>query len=132
MPCQAADRPARPAPLPHSGPDAAGTAAPTSPKPRRPPSSTAPPPPSGSIRPETSASCGPVATLPGSSICLHGEAENRTTRVLPNPDNPCATDRCPAAMLTGRWAAIEYVVSAARRGGTFHFERLPVLAWVGT
>src|SRR5258708_3070540 len=92
MPCPAADRPAPQARLPHTGPDTAGTAAPTSPKPPRPPSSTAAPPPSGSIRPETSASCGPVATLPGSSIRLPSEAENRTTRVLPNPDNSCAID----------------------------------------
>jgi hypothetical protein len=30
--------------------------------------------------------------LSDSSIRLLAEAENRTTRVLPNPDNSCATD----------------------------------------
>ncbi|HLK80216.1 MAG TPA: hypothetical protein VKT99_01795, partial [Xanthobacteraceae bacterium] len=47
----------------------------------------------GSKRPETSASCGPVATSPGSSIRPLAGAENRTTRVLPNPDNSCAYDK---------------------------------------
>src|SRR5207237_3658300 len=67
-------------------------AAPTGPAALPPPSSIAPAAPNGSKRPETSASCGPVATSSGSSIRLQPEAENRTTRVLPNPDNSCATD----------------------------------------
>ncbi|MBI2802877.1 MAG: DUF3987 domain-containing protein, partial [Gammaproteobacteria bacterium] len=46
----------------------------------------------GSIHPETSASCGPVATSSGSSSLLLRRAQNRTTRVLPNPDNSCAYD----------------------------------------
>src|SRR5262249_29897544 len=90
--CQVAGRPDRRARPPRSGPDSAGTDAPTSPATRRPPSSTAHAPPSGSIHPETSASCGPVATSPGSSIRPLAGAQNQTTRVLPNPDNSCAYD----------------------------------------
>jgi hypothetical protein len=37
-----------------------------------------------SKHPEISASCGPIATSPGSFLGLLAEAENRTTRVLPN------------------------------------------------
>jgi hypothetical protein len=33
----------------------------------------------------------------GSSIRLPTEAENRTTRALPNPDNSCATDMTSSA-----------------------------------
>ncbi len=33
-----------------------------------------------------------TATLSGSSIPLLGRPKNRTIRVLPNPDNSCATD----------------------------------------
>ena len=40
----------------------------------------------------TSASCGPVATSSGSSIRPLAGAKNRTTRVLPNPDNSGAYD----------------------------------------
>jgi hypothetical protein len=40
-----------------------------------------------------SSSYGPVATLPGSSPRSCAGQENRTTRVLPNPDNSCAYDR---------------------------------------
>jgi hypothetical protein len=45
----------------------------------------------GSTRSKTSASCGPPAISSGSSIRLPTEARNRTTRVLPNADNSCAT-----------------------------------------
>src|SRR5262249_37876280 len=30
------------------------------------------------------------------TCCLHTEAQNRTTRVLPNPDNSCGTDPRPS------------------------------------
>ncbi len=59
------------------------------------PSSTTARSPSGLEHPETSASCGPVATLPGSSPRSFAGPRNRTTRVLPNPDNSCAYDRPP-------------------------------------
>src|SRR5208282_5803561 len=36
--------------------------------------------------------CGPVATLSGSSSLLLRREQNRTTRVLPNPDDWCACD----------------------------------------
>src|SRR5204862_6466208 len=90
--CQPAGRSDRRARPPRSDPDSAGTGAPTSPADSLPPSLTARQPPSGSIRPQTSSSCGPVATLPGSSIRPLAGAQNRTTRVLPNPDNSCAYD----------------------------------------
>src|SRR5689334_11884670 len=77
---------------PRTAPGNVGIGAPTFPATRRPPSSTTPAAPSDSRRPETSAFSGPVATSPGSSIRLHPEAQNRTTRVLPNPDNSCAND----------------------------------------
>jgi hypothetical protein len=48
------------------------------------PMPTVPSAPIGSKHPETSAFCGPVATSSGSSLSLLAEAENRTTRVLPN------------------------------------------------
>ena len=83
-PCLAAGRSVLPARPPRSGPGNAGTAAPTSPKPRRLPMPTVPSAPIGSKHPETSAFCGPVATSSGSSLSLLAEAENRTTRVLPN------------------------------------------------
>src|SRR5258707_8241444 len=58
----------------------------------QPPSSKVSPHPSGSTQRETSASCGLVATPSGSSIRPLTGAQNRTTRVLPNPDNSCAYD----------------------------------------
>src|SRR5262249_38254936 len=90
--CRAGRQQAPQAHPPRSGPGTAGTGAPTLPATPQPPSSTVPPPPSGSTRHETSASCGPVATSPGSSIRPLAGAKNRTTRVLPNPDNSCAYD----------------------------------------
>jgi len=83
-PCPAAGRSVPPSRPPRSDPGNAETAAPTSPKPLLLPSPTVPFAPIGSKRPETSASCGPVATSSGSSLSLLTEAENRTTRVLPN------------------------------------------------
>src|ERR1041384_8514304 len=93
----------RPAPArlpPRTAPGNVGTVAPTFPKALRPPSSTALVVPSGSKRRETSAFSGPVATSPGSSIRLQPEAENRTTRVLPNPDNSWAIDPAPSGPCT--------------------------------
>src|SRR5207248_7626823 len=78
---------------PQTAPGSVETGAPTFPAAPPLPSSTAPAVPNGSKRPETSAFVGPVATSPASSIRLQPEAENRTTRVLPNPDNSCATDK---------------------------------------
>src|SRR5215831_17993430 len=66
-PCRAGDRPARQVPPPRNADGNAGTAAPSIPKARLPPSPTAPCAPSGSKHPETSASCGPVAISSGSS-----------------------------------------------------------------
>jgi hypothetical protein len=77
---------------PRSAGDSAETAAPSTPTARQHPAPTAPCVLTGSKHRETSASCGPLATSSGSSIRLPMEAENRTTRVLPNPDNSCATD----------------------------------------
>ena len=70
----------------------AGTAAPTSPAARPPPASTAPPPPSGSTRPRNFCilrSCSHAVRFIAPLLC---GAQNRTTRVLPNPDNSCAYD----------------------------------------
>ena len=36
--------------------------------------------------------CGPVARSSGSSTRLLSATQNRTTRILPNPDNSCAAD----------------------------------------
>src|SRR5262249_2371642 len=85
--CRVGDRPIRQALPPQTGAGSAGTVVPKLPESRQPPLPRVPCAPIGSKHPETFASCGPVATSPGSSIRLHSEAENRTTRVLPNPDN---------------------------------------------
>src|SRR6516165_4892042 len=101
-PCRSAPVGQRPSPAvyqkapealpPRSACDNVGTAVPSSPRSRRPPVRKALSPSTGSAHHKTSPSCGPVATSSGSSIRLQPEAENRTTRVLPNPDNSCATD----------------------------------------
>src|SRR3974390_311417 len=96
-PCQDADPQAL---LPHplrNDADNGGTAAPTSQEPHQPPVPKVPCAPTGSVHPETSASCGPVATSPDPLIRPLAEAKNRTTRVLPNPDNSCAYDSSPLA-----------------------------------
>jgi hypothetical protein len=90
--CPAVGRSGPQARPPRSDRGSAETAAQTCPKARLPPASTARPAPSGSKHPETSASCGPVATLSGSSPPLLRKRSNRTTRVLPNPDNSSAYD----------------------------------------
>jgi hypothetical protein len=115
-PCPDADPPARQGRLPRNAGDSAGTAAPSTPKARPPPSPIAPCAPSGSKHRETSASSGPVATSSGSSIRLPTEAQNRTTRVLPNPDNSCASDRPGHVRAT---SGEPIAIFAAWRGKTF-------------
>src|SRR5262249_60855660 len=89
-PCQDADPQAQPAHPLRNDADSAGTAAPTSPESHQPPVPKDPCAPTGSLHPETSASCGPVATSSDPLIRPLAGAQNRTTRVLPNPDNPSA------------------------------------------
>jgi hypothetical protein len=78
--------------LPRSVAGNVGTAAPSNPRSRQLPARKVLSLSTGSTHRKTSPSCGPVAMLSGSSIRLPTEAGNRTTRVLPNPDNSCATD----------------------------------------
>src|SRR4030095_13229081 len=92
MPCPTACRTDPEALLPRSGAGNGGTAAPNTLISRQLLGRKVLSPSTGSTHHKTSPSCGPVAMLSGSSIRLQPEAENRTTRVLPNPDNPCATD----------------------------------------
>src|SRR5215468_3731805 len=100
MPCQDADPKARPAHPLRNDADNGGTAAPTPPESHQPPVPKVPCAPTGSVHPETSASCGPVATSSGSSIRPLAGAKDRTTRVLPNPDNSCAYDNSQSRILT--------------------------------
>src|SRR6202158_35564 len=95
-PCPAAGRQVLPVRPPRSEPGTAGTAVPTSPTPLLLPMPTVPFAPIGSKHPETSASCGPVATSPGSFLGLLAEAENRTTRVLPNRTTRLLSTPSPA------------------------------------
>src|SRR4029453_14323843 len=89
---------------PHNAPDSAETAAPSTPATLPPPAPTTPDAPSGSKHREISAFSGPVAIPSGSSRCpLDSKAtEHRTSRVLPNPDNSCATDTLVVSSLQHR------------------------------
>src|SRR5215471_640873 len=95
MPCQDADPQARQTHPLRNDADNVGIAVPTFLKSHQPLVPRVPCAPTGSIQCETSASCGPVATPSGSLIRPLAEAKNRTTRVLPNPDNSCAYDNGP-------------------------------------
>src|SRR5262249_46895292 len=92
-PGQVVYRSAPPNPPRRNDRDSAGTVAPNIPATLPPPSPTAPSSPIGSTHPETSAFSGPVAMSPDSSPRLLAGRQNRTTRVLPNPDNSSASDR---------------------------------------
>ena len=78
--CRRPDRPDR------------GTSARSSPVSPPPPAPITASPPISKEHHETSASVSPGATVSGSYPRLPMETVNRTTRVLPNPDNSCATD----------------------------------------
>jgi hypothetical protein len=93
-PCQVVCRQVPPDLPPRSDPASAGTDAPNSPESRLLPAPTTSAPRSGPKHPETSSSCGPAATLSDPSPSPLEQLQNRTSRVLRNPDISCANDSC--------------------------------------
>ncbi len=117
--CPAVGRQAHPTRPPRSDPGSSGTGVPSTQESRPLPSSVAPAAPNGSIHLETFASCGPVAMSPGSSLRLLAKRQNRTTRLLPNPDKSYAIARGVGVLACGRVPTIVRPTrrSPERRGG---------------